>query len=238
MNFARDVVEAAPPERLAIVELARDGARREWRFGEVAEQAGLLHAHLGALGARRGDVVLDAARQPRPSGCWRWSPASAPATPCCRAPSSCAPKDLRLRLDVTGAALVSPTSATATRSRRRAGTARRVWAPWGELPARDVPPPAELDAARPVPGRVHLRHLGRAEGGAARPGLPARPAPAGRALARRAGRATSSGARPPRAGRSRRATRSSRRGCAAPRRCCTTPASTPPSGSRSPSARA
>ena len=40
VNFARDVVDAAPPEQLAIVELARDGARREWRFGEVAEQAG------------------------------------------------------------------------------------------------------------------------------------------------------------------------------------------------------
>ena len=58
VNFARDVVAAAPPGKLAIVELARDGARREWRFGEVAEQAALLHAHLEAQGARRGDVVL------------------------------------------------------------------------------------------------------------------------------------------------------------------------------------
>jgi hypothetical protein len=39
VNFARDVVEATPTERRAIVELARDGTRREWRFGEVAEQA-------------------------------------------------------------------------------------------------------------------------------------------------------------------------------------------------------
>ena len=39
MNFARDVVEAAEPQRLALVERARDGARREWSFGEVAEAA-------------------------------------------------------------------------------------------------------------------------------------------------------------------------------------------------------
>ena len=58
LNFARDVVEAAPPGKLAIVELARDGTRREWRFGEVAEQAALLHAQLATLGVRRGDVVL------------------------------------------------------------------------------------------------------------------------------------------------------------------------------------
>ena len=39
MNFARDVVEAADPSGAALVELARDGARREWSFGEVAARA-------------------------------------------------------------------------------------------------------------------------------------------------------------------------------------------------------
>src|SRR3954452_7414374 len=58
MNFARDVVEAADPGRLALVELARDGGRREWSFGEVAQAARRLAAHLDGLGVRRGDVVL------------------------------------------------------------------------------------------------------------------------------------------------------------------------------------
>ena len=40
MNFTAEVVDAAPPERLALVELARDGTRREWRFGEVADALG------------------------------------------------------------------------------------------------------------------------------------------------------------------------------------------------------
>ena len=40
MNFARDVVEAADPRRLALVELrARRQPRREWSFGEVARAA-------------------------------------------------------------------------------------------------------------------------------------------------------------------------------------------------------
>jgi acetyl-CoA synthetase len=33
VSFARDVVEAADPQRLALVELAHDGSRREWRLG-------------------------------------------------------------------------------------------------------------------------------------------------------------------------------------------------------------
>ena len=37
MNFARDVVDAAPPGDRALVEITRDGDRREWTFGEVAD---------------------------------------------------------------------------------------------------------------------------------------------------------------------------------------------------------
>ncbi len=58
MNFARDVVDAAPPDRLALVELARDGARREWTFGEVSDLAARLAGTLQAQGVSRGDVVM------------------------------------------------------------------------------------------------------------------------------------------------------------------------------------
>ncbi len=57
MNFARDVVDAAPAGRLAFVSLARDGARREWTFGEVADRSARLAGTLAARGVRRGDVV-------------------------------------------------------------------------------------------------------------------------------------------------------------------------------------
>jgi acyl-coenzyme A synthetase/AMP-(fatty) acid ligase len=59
MNYSRDVVEAAPPGHRALVEVARDGSRREWSFGEVADRSARL---AGALrdrhGVARGDVVM------------------------------------------------------------------------------------------------------------------------------------------------------------------------------------
>jgi acetyl-CoA synthetase len=59
MNFARDVVDAAPPERLALVELARDGIRREWSFGEVADRSARLAGVLAERhGVKKGDVVM------------------------------------------------------------------------------------------------------------------------------------------------------------------------------------
>jgi acyl-coenzyme A synthetase/AMP-(fatty) acid ligase len=59
MNFARDVVEAAPRDRLALIELARDGGRREWTFGEVADRSARLASTLVAThGVARGDVVM------------------------------------------------------------------------------------------------------------------------------------------------------------------------------------
>ncbi len=58
MNYAVDVVDSAPADQLALVELARDGTRREWRFGEVADGAARLAGTLVRHGVGRGDVVL------------------------------------------------------------------------------------------------------------------------------------------------------------------------------------
>jgi acyl-coenzyme A synthetase/AMP-(fatty) acid ligase len=58
VNFARDVVEAAPAERAALVELGCDGSRREWSFGEVAERSARLAGRLEQHGVARGDVVM------------------------------------------------------------------------------------------------------------------------------------------------------------------------------------
>jgi acyl-coenzyme A synthetase/AMP-(fatty) acid ligase len=58
VNFARDVVDAAPPGRRALVSLDRGGARREWTFGEVASRSAALAARLVDLGVGRGDVVM------------------------------------------------------------------------------------------------------------------------------------------------------------------------------------
>jgi acetyl-CoA synthetase len=58
MNFARDVVDATQSDRRALVELARDGRRREWTFGEVADRSARLAGRLADLGVGREDVVM------------------------------------------------------------------------------------------------------------------------------------------------------------------------------------
>jgi acyl-coenzyme A synthetase/AMP-(fatty) acid ligase len=58
VNFTVDVVEAAPAGERALVEIARDGSRREWTFGEVAERSARMAGALAARGVVRGDVVL------------------------------------------------------------------------------------------------------------------------------------------------------------------------------------
>src|SRR5262245_4654021 len=99
MNFARDTVEAADPHRLALIERARDGSRREWTFGEVARFAATVAAHVDEMGIRRGDVVLTLVGN-RPEwvltmvACFRQGYVVLPCNEQLR------PKDLRLRLDV------------------------------------------------------------------------------------------------------------------------------------------
>ncbi|MGI8592981.1 MAG: acyl-CoA synthetase [Solirubrobacteraceae bacterium] len=58
MNFARDVVDAAPRGDEALVAVARDGSRSSVAFGEVADRSARLAGALAAQGVGRGDVVL------------------------------------------------------------------------------------------------------------------------------------------------------------------------------------
>ena len=57
-SFVHDVVDAAPPADLALVELTRAGERREWTFGAVAEASRRAAGTLRARGVGRGDVVM------------------------------------------------------------------------------------------------------------------------------------------------------------------------------------
>ncbi len=105
MSFARDVIEAADPGRLALVELARDGSRREWHFGEIARRAGCMAAALDRGGVRPGEVVLTLIGN-RPEwvvtmvACFRAGYVVLPCTEQLRA------HDLRLRLDVARPAAI------------------------------------------------------------------------------------------------------------------------------------
>jgi acetyl-CoA synthetase len=105
MNFSRDVVVGAPAGRTAVVELARDGGRREWSFGEVAERSARLAGTLTRHGVQRGDVVLTLIGN-RPEwvftmvACFRIGAVVLPCNEQLRA------KDLRLRLNAAQPELI------------------------------------------------------------------------------------------------------------------------------------
>src|SRR3954454_8740376 len=148
MNFARDVVEAADPQRLALIARARDGGRREWSFGVVADDASQLAARLQALGVQRADVVLTLVGN-RPEwvstmvACFRQGYVVLPCTEQLRA------KDLRLRLEVAQPALVVCDERNGEVLRAAGWDGPTVWVPWADQPERSLPPHPELDPEDP-----------------------------------------------------------------------------------------
>jgi acyl-coenzyme A synthetase/AMP-(fatty) acid ligase len=105
MNFASDVVEAMPAQRLALLELTREGERREHTFRDVSERSARLAGTLARHGVARGDVVMTLIGN-RPDwvftmvACFRLGAVVLPCTEQLRA------KDLRLRLDAVRPALI------------------------------------------------------------------------------------------------------------------------------------
>ena len=148
MNFSRDVVDSAEPERLALVELARDGRRREWRFGEVARFVRTVASHLDGLGVRRGDTVLTlVGNQPEwvitMVACFRQGYVVLPCTEQLR------PKDLRLRIEATDPKAVVADERNAAALAEAGWDGPTIWAPWGDWPEREPPPPADLGPEDP-----------------------------------------------------------------------------------------
>ena len=100
MNFTAEVVERLPPTARALVELARDGSRREWTFAQVGDSAARLAGALEARGIGRGDVVMTLIGN-RPEwvlsmlACFRIGAVVLPCTEQLRA------HDLRLRIEAT-----------------------------------------------------------------------------------------------------------------------------------------
>ena len=144
MNFTRDVVESAPPRARALVEVARDGARREWTFAETTAAAHGMAAALHSAGVRRGETVLTLVGN-RPEwvhamvACFRQGYVVLPCTEQLRS------RDLRLRLNVTQPAAV------VCDPRNRATLDRTGWdgpTLW-EGAAGATPPPAELGPQDP-----------------------------------------------------------------------------------------
>jgi acyl-coenzyme A synthetase/AMP-(fatty) acid ligase len=148
VNFARDVVETAPARNRALVELARDGSRREWSFGEVAAGAAAVAARFDREGLRRGDVVLTLVGN-RPewvlamTACFRLGLVALPCNEQLR------PKDLELRLRVTAPRLVVCDERNAGTLAAAGWDGQTVWVPWGDLGDAPAPPHADLQPGDP-----------------------------------------------------------------------------------------
>jgi acyl-coenzyme A synthetase/AMP-(fatty) acid ligase len=105
MNFARDVVDAAPGTDRALVEIDASGARREWTFAEVSDVSARLAGTFIARGVRRGDVVMTLIGS-RPQwvlsmvACFRIGAVALPCNEQLRA------KDLRMRIDAASPRLI------------------------------------------------------------------------------------------------------------------------------------
>ena len=156
--------------------------RREWTFGELASAARSARRHACTRAAsRRGDVVLTLIGN-RPEwaitmlACFRQGYVVLPCTEQLR------PKDLAAAAGRRAAAArSSPTRATRTSLAGWSGDT--LWVPFDDA-SHTPPPPAELQPDDPCLITFTSGTARRAEGRPARPALPDRPAPAGRALAR------------------------------------------------------
>jgi acetyl-CoA synthetase len=143
VNFARDVIDRLPPADLALIELARDGSRREWSFGEVQQRSAALAGTLARCGVGRGDVVMTLIGN-RPEwvfamlACFRIGAVALPCTEQLRA------KDLRLRLDAARPALVLVDERDAGELGRAAPQCRVLSIPDETLFAAEPAPPVEL----------------------------------------------------------------------------------------------
>ena len=105
MNFASDVVDKAPPHQRALVELCRDGSRKEWSFGEVSDRSARLAGALARRGVGKGDVVMTVIGN-RPEwvltmvACFRIGAVALPCNEQLRA------KDLQLRISAAAPKLI------------------------------------------------------------------------------------------------------------------------------------
>ncbi len=145
MNFTRDLVKSAPQSDIALVELARDGTRREWTFGELGAAAEALAGTLHARGVQRGDVVLTVVGN-RPEwaltmlACFRQGYVVLPCTEQLRA------KDLELRIAAAQPRLIVADRRNEALLEHWSGDV--LWVPF-DAASHTPPPPAELDPQDP-----------------------------------------------------------------------------------------
>jgi len=148
MNFARDVVDRAPRGRLALIELTRDGRRREWSFGEVSDRSARLAGTMARLGVGRGDVVMTLIGN-RPEwvmtmvACFRIGAVALACNEQLRA------KDLRLRIDAARPKLILADERDSTELSAAAPDCTVLTVPDDSLFAPEPAPAVDLEPSDP-----------------------------------------------------------------------------------------
>jgi acyl-coenzyme A synthetase/AMP-(fatty) acid ligase len=149
VNFAREVVAAAGPGRLALIALTREGERLEIPFGEVADRSGRLAGTLARQGVARGDVVMTLIGN-RPEwvyamvACWWLGAAAQPCTEQLR------PADLRSRMDKVDPRAVVVDARNAELVEQAGFDGPVLVVPDDRLFDTEPPPAAELDSEDPA----------------------------------------------------------------------------------------
>jgi acyl-coenzyme A synthetase/AMP-(fatty) acid ligase len=149
VNFAREILDRPRRER-ALVELARDGSRREWSFDEVGDRSARLAGTLLCSGIGRGDVVMTLIGN-RPEwvftvmACLRIGAVALPCTEQLRA------KDLRLRIAVARPAMIVADERNREQLQAALAAGESERAPWSDhIQVLYVPEEALFDA-EPAP---------------------------------------------------------------------------------------
>jgi acyl-coenzyme A synthetase/AMP-(fatty) acid ligase len=149
VNFARDVVDAADPRRLALVAVSDEGERREIAFGEVADRSSRLAGTLAARGVGAGDAVMTLIGN-RPEwayamvACWRLGAVAQPCTEQLR------PGDLRARVDKVGPRAVVADARNVELVGEAGFDGPVLVVPDERLFEAEPAPPAELDPEHPA----------------------------------------------------------------------------------------
>jgi acyl-coenzyme A synthetase/AMP-(fatty) acid ligase len=148
MNFARDVVDAAPRDRRALVEISGQGERREYAFAEVSDRSARLAQTLAAHGVAKGDVVLTVIGN-RPEwvfvmvACFRIGAVVLPCNEQLRA------HDLRHRLDAALPKLILADERNATELQAAKPECEVLLVPDDRIYADTAAPAAELEPTDP-----------------------------------------------------------------------------------------
>jgi acyl-coenzyme A synthetase/AMP-(fatty) acid ligase len=148
MNFASDVLERLPPDRLALVELARDGSRHEWSVAECSDRSARMAGAFAQFGVGRGDVVMTLIGN-RPEwvfamvACFRIGAVVLPCTEQLRA------KDLGQRIETARPALIVADERNRAELEATAPDCRVALIPDEQLYAGEPAPAVELAPGEP-----------------------------------------------------------------------------------------